>query len=228
MPNQQLAKDLGLSISDLEKYYYDVCCLDYAKLREDNLVLLDTIKHTEKIEIKALNTNLSLSKKGIDAQIMCGEKNLPDGEIYTAPNKYSVNGKIKFNANSQQRGQLFKDIDLHFENGRVVNATSNNTSKLNEILDIDDGARYIGEFAFGINPKIYNPTGVILFDEKIAGSIHCALGQCYADACNGNNSALHWDLVQLHKANYGGGEIYFDEDLVCKDGEWKILQKVKK
>jgi aminopeptidase len=107
---------------------------------------------------------------------------------------------------------------LTFKNGKVVEASGNNPRRINEILDTDEGARYIGEFALGFNPYILQPMRDILFDEKIAGSFHFTPGQAYEKADNGNRSQAHWDLVAIQRPEYGGGEIYFDDQLVRKDG----------
>ena len=144
--------------------------------------------------------------------------NIPDGEVYTAPVKSSVNGKISFNTPSEELGFTFENIVFEFKNGKIIKATANNNDKINELLDTDEGARYIGEFAIGLNPFILEPMKDTLFDEKIAGSFHFTPGACYEDAFNGNKSAVHWDLVMIQRPEYGGGEIWFDDVLVRKDG----------
>ena len=146
--------------------------------------------------------------------------NIPDGEIYTAPVKDSVNGIITYNAPSVEQGVKFENVSLTFEKGKIVKATANFTDKLNAILDTDEGARYVGEFAFGVNPYIVKPMGDILFDEKISGSIHFTPGCCYDDCYNGNISIVHCDLVQIHTEEYGGGEIYLDGELIRKNGKF--------
>ncbi|MGB8953885.1 MAG: aminopeptidase, partial [Tumebacillaceae bacterium] len=137
---------------------------------------------------------------------------------YTAPVRDSVNGVIQYNAVSSYRGVDFDHVRFVFKDGKIVEATANHTDKLNEILDTDEGSRYIGEFAIAFNPYILHPMKDILFDEKIAGSFHFTPGQAYAAANNGNNSAVHWDLVNIQRPEYGGGEIWFDDVLIRKDG----------
>jgi aminopeptidase len=129
-----------------------------------------------------------------------------------------VDGHVQFNAPTIYQGTAFDSVRLSFKNGKVVDATSNNSERLNAILDSDDGARYIGEFALGFNPYIKTPMRDILFDEKISGSFHFTPGQAYERADNGNRSQVHWDLVCIQRSDYGGGEIFFDNKLIRKDG----------
>jgi len=175
---------------------------------------------TDKVRILApdKNTDLTFSIKGIGAKKCSGHMNIPDGEVYSAPVKDSINGTIKFNAPSISQGTKFEDIFLTFKDGKVVKSSANFNDKFESILNTDAGSRYVGEFALGVNPYITEPMGDILFDEKISGSIHMALGSCYDDANNGNESAVHWDLVHIQTPEFGGGEIYFDDKLIRKDG----------
>ena len=152
------------------------------------------------------------------AIICSGEKNIPDGECYSAPVKDSVNGTITYNTKSPYAGEVFENISLTFKNGKIVDCSSNNIKKMNEIFDTDEGARYVGEFSLGVNPMIMEPMGDILFDEKIAGSLHFTPGCSYDDCNNGNKSNVHWDLVLIQRIEYGGGEVYFDDKLIRKDG----------
>ena len=221
-PNESMSQLSGMSTEKFEDLYFSVCNLDYSKMDKamDNLKAL--MERTDKVRIVAKDTDLSFSIKGIPAIKCAGHMNIPDGEIYTAPVKDSVNGVITYNAPSIENGIKFENVSLTFKDGKIVNATSNFTDKINEIFDTDDGARYVGEFALGVNPKINFPMGDILFDEKISGSIHFTPGACYDDAYNGNNSAIHWDLVQIHTPEFGGGEIYFDDVLIRKDGKFVL------
>jgi aminopeptidase len=176
---------------------------------------------TDEVQIKGPDTDLTFSIRGIPAVPCCGEMNVPDGECFTAPVRTSVNGTVRFNAPTVWEGHAFENICLRFKNGKVVDAraaTSEQTRLLNQILDRDPGARYVGEFAVAFHPDIREPMRDILFDEKIAGSFHMALGQCYDEAPNGNRSAVHWDLVCIQRPDYGGGEMWFDGQLVRKDG----------
>jgi aminopeptidase len=181
--------------------------------------LLELMNATDKVRLTGAGTDLTFSIKGIPAVKCDGKRNIPDGEVYTAPVRESVNGTITFNTPSLYEGVVYNNISLTFENGKIVKATSDNDpGKLNKIFDTDEGARYVGEFAIGVNPFIRQPMKDTLFDEKIAGSIHFTPGQCYDEAPNGNQSAIHWDLVLIQRSDYGGGEIWFDDKLIRKDG----------
>ena len=217
-PNEGMAQLAGKSTEAFEDYYFNVCTLDYSKMDRAMDALGALIDKTDKVRLVAKDTDLTFSIKGIGHKKCSGECNIPDGEIYTAPVRDSVNGVITYNAPSIKNGLKFENVRLEFEKGKIINATCNYTDKLNEILNVDEGARYIGEFAFGVNPYISEPMGDILFDEKISGSIHFTPGACYEDCDNGNESALHWDFVLNMTKEYGGGEIYFDDVLIRKDG----------
>lgn len=223
-PNNAMAQLAETSQEAFEDFYYDVCCADYAKMSKamDGLVAL--MEATDEVKIVAPGTDLTFSIKGIP-KIKCdGTRNIPDGEVYTAPVRDSINGTITYNTPSLYQGTVYNNISFTFEKGRIVKATCDALSdRLNEILDTDEGARYTGEFALGLNPFILQPMKDTLFDEKIAGSIHLTPGQCYEIAPNGNDSAIHWDLVQIHRPDYGGGEIWFDGKLVRKDGAFTDL-----
>jgi aminopeptidase len=174
---------------------------------------------TDKVRIKSPGTDLTFSIKDIPCVKCDGTRNIPDGEVYTAPVRESLNGTITYNTPSLYDGVVYNKIALTFENGKIIKATAEaNAEKLNQILDTDEGARYVGEFAVGLNPFILHPMKDTLFDEKIAGSIHLTPGQCYDEAPNGNQSAIHWDLVLIQRSDYGGGEIWFDDKLIRKDG----------
>ncbi len=211
----QLAK---MSTEAFEKYYFDVCTMDYAKMDRAMDSLVDLLQKTDKVRLIAKDTDLSFSIKNIGAVKCSGSCNIPDGEVYSAPVKDSVNGYIHYNAPTNYDGMEFNDMRLTFVDGKIVEATSSNTEASNHIFDTDEGSRYVGEFALGVNPFITKPIGDILFDEKISGSIHFTPGSCYEECDNGNQSAIHWDLVLIMTKEYGGGEIYFDDVLVRKDG----------
>ena len=219
-PNEGMAQQAGMSTDAFEEFYFNVCNLDYSKMDKAMDALKKRLDNADKVHIIAKDTDISFSIKGIGSKKCSGERNIPDGEIYTAPIKNSVNGYITYNAPSIEQGVKFENVKLTFKDGKIVEATANYTDKLNAILDTDDGARYIGEFALGVNPYINKPMGDILFDEKIAGSIHFTPGACYDDCYNGNVSAIHWDLVQIQTEEYGGGEIYFDGELIRKNGRF--------
>lgn len=218
-PNNSMAQLAKMPTHRFEDYYFSVCNLDYSKMSRamDNLVEL--MNKTDRVEIKGSGVDLAFSIKGIPAVKCAGECNIPDGEVYTAPVRDSINGELTYNAPSLYQGTTFENIHFRFENGKIVKASAgSNTELLNKILDSDEGARYIGEFSLGVNPNVTSPICDILFDEKIRGSFHFTPGDCYEDAPNGNKSSIHWDLVKIQTAEMGGGEIYFDGRLIRKDG----------
>ena len=217
-PNEGMAQSANMSTDAFEDYYFNVCNLDYAKMDRAMDALKVRLDNADKVRIIAKDTDISFSIKGIGSKKCSGGRNIPDGEIYTAPVKNSVNGTITYNAPSIENGFRFENVSLTFKDGKIIKATANDNKKVNAIFDTDEGARYVGEFALGVNPYITKPMGDILFDEKISGSIHFTPGSCYKDADNGNKSAIHWDLVQIQTKEYGGGEIYFDGELIRKDG----------
>lgn len=217
-PNQGMAQSASMSTDAFEEFYFNVCNLDYSKMDKAMDALKTRLDKADKVRIVGPNTDLSFSIKGIGSKKCSGKHNIPDGEIYTAPVKDSVNGIITYNTPSVENGFKFENVCLKFKDGKIIEATANDTKKINAIFDTDEGARYVGEFAFGINPYITKPMCDILFDEKIFGSIHFTPGSCYDDCDNGNQSAVHWDLVLIQTKEYGGGEIYLDGELIRKDG----------
>src|SRR3954471_18804963 len=219
-PNPSMAQLAGMSTEAFEDFYFDVCTLDYRKLQPGMKALKKLMDKTDRVEIKGPGTDLRFSIKGIGSILCGGDRNIPDGEVFTCPVKDSVQGHVLFNAPSIYQGTGFDSIRLEFKDGRIVKATSNNSGKLNKILDSDPGARYIGEFSLGFNPFVLHPMRDILFDEKIAGSFHFTPGQAYEDADNGNRSQVHWDMVCIQRPDYGGGEVHFDGKLIRKDGEF--------
>ena len=221
-PNASMAQLANMSTESFEDFYFDVCNLDYAKMADSMDPLVELMNRTNRVRIVSPGTDLQFSIKDIGSKKCTGERNIPDGEVYTAPVKDSVNGTIHYNAPTIYSGVSFENIKFRFENGKIVEATSSDTKRLNEILDTDEGARYIGEFSLGFNPYIKHPMKDILFDEKIDGSLHFTPGQAYEDADNGNRSSVHWDLVLIQRPEYGGGEVYFDDVLIRKDGRFVI------
>jgi Leucyl aminopeptidase (aminopeptidase T) len=217
-PTPSMAQGAGMSTEAFENLYFDVCTMDYRKMAKAMVPLERRMKRADQVHIKGPGTDLRFSIKGIGAQMCKGDRNIPDGEVFSCPVKTSVNGTIQFNAPTLYSGTKFENVRLEFRDGKIVNATANNTKRLNEILDTDPGARYIGEFSLGFNPYILNPMCDILFDEKIAGSMHFTPGQAYEDCDNGNRSAVHWDMVLIQRPEWGGGEIWFDGELIRKDG----------
>lgn len=226
-PTSAMAQQAQMSTEAFEDYFFRVCTLDYARLLPGMKALKSLMDKTDRVQIKGPGTDLLFSIKGIGS-IMCGgDRNIPDGEVFSCPVKNSVEGHVTFNAPTIYQGTAFDNIRLDFQSGRIIKATANNTEKLNEILDSDEGARYIGEFSLAFNPHILDPIRDILFDEKIAGSFHFTPGQAYEVAGNGNKSRVHWDMVSIQRKDYGGGEIWFDGKLIRKDGLF-VLPALKK
>ena len=206
-----------------EDFYFDVCNVNYPKMSKAMDPLVALMEKTDKVHIKDPDTDLTFSIKDIPAIKCDGHRNIPDGEVYTAPVRESINGYIKYNTPSLHEGTVFEGIRFEFKDGKIVKATAgNDEDKLNKTLDTDENARYVGEFAIGVNPMVKEPMKDTLFDEKIGGSFHLTPGCCYDEAPNGNRSAIHWDLVRMQDADHGGGEIYFDDVLIRKDGEFVI------
>jgi len=221
-PNSSMAQLAGMSTEAFEDFYFDVCTLDYRKLLPGMRALKTLMQKTDRVAIKGPGTDLRFSIKGIPAIICGGDRNIPDGEVFSCPIKDSVQGHVTFNAPSIYQSTPFDNIRLDFRDGKIVEGTSNQPEKLNAVLDSDAGARYIGEFSLGCNPHIMHPMRDILFDEKIAGSFHFTPGQAYETADNGNRSQVHWDMVNIQRREYGGGEIYFDGKLIRKNGEFVV------
>jgi aminopeptidase len=227
-PSGAMAQQARMSTEAFEDFYFKVCTLDYRRMAPGMKALAELMRRTDRVHIKGPGTDLRFSIRGIGARECGGLRNIPDGEVFSCPVRDSVEGRIQYNAPTVYLGSSFDNIRLVFRKGRVVEATGSDTPRLNEILDSDAGARYVGEFALGFNPHILQPMRDILFDEKIAGSFHFTPGQAYEGVGNGNHSQVHWDLVCIQRPEFGGGEIWFDGELVRKDGLFvpKALQKL--
>ncbi|HSG73283.1 MAG TPA: aminopeptidase [Planctomycetaceae bacterium] len=220
-PTPSMAQAANMSTEAFEEYYFNVCTADYAQMAVDQKPLADLMERTDKVRIVAPGTDLTFSIKDIPVVPCAGECNIPDGEVFTAPIRESVNGTIAYNTGSRYQGTVFEGISFTFENGKIIHAECRNeTDKLNHILDMDEGARYIGEWSLGCNNAVKRPMLDTLFDEKIGGSLHLTPGNAYDKADNGNRSQVHWDLVLIQTPEYGGGEIWFDDLLIRKDGEF--------
>lgn len=220
-PSPSMAQAAKMSTEAFAKYFFDVCCFDYRRFLPGATALEKLMKKTKSVRLVGPgDTDLRFSIKGIGAKMCVGDKNIPDGEVYSCPVRDSVEGVVHYNTPTVYQGSSFENVRLEFSKGKIVRATCGNgdVKKLNAIFDTDEGARYVGEFAIGFNPYVTHAICDILFDEKIAGSFHFTPGQCYDDAYNGNRSAIHWDLVGIQRKEFGGGEIWFDGKLIRKDG----------
>jgi len=221
VPTPAMAQAAEMSTEAFEDFYFNCCLLDYAKMSKAMDPLVELMRKTDRVKIiGAKGTDLTFSIRGIPAIKCAGEFNIPDGEVFTAPARDSVNGVIYYTAPTIYDSKRFGGIRLEFAHGKIIQAACEQGSneELNEILNRDEGARYVGEFALGVNPRVTKPMLNILFDEKISGSFHFTPGQCYDEAPNGNKSQNHWDMVCIQTEPYGGGEIWFDGKLIRKNG----------
>ena len=222
-PNSGAAQLFNMSTWDYEDFYFRAALVDYTKMGQALAPLRDMLRKTDKVHITGPGTDLTFSIKGIGCTSSYGQKNIPDGEVTSCPVRESINGVLTYNVPSPYDGLMFENIKLTFRDGKIVEAECPHyTDRLNKILDVDEGARYIGEFSFGVNPELTVPVGDILFDEKMAGSFHFTPGNCYETSDNGNHSALHWDLICQQLPEYGGGEISLDGRRIRKDGRFVV------
>lgn len=217
-PSASMAQSAGMSTAAFEDFYFRVCCFDYARLERAVEPLVDRMQRAREIRLVAPGTDLVMNKGDTGVVPCTGRRNVPDGECFTAPLRDRVDGTIQFNTVSVYQGKTFENIRLTLRGGKIVDAAASDTAALNAILDSDEGARYVGEFSLGFHPHILHPMRDTLFDEKIAGSIHFTPGCAYTVADNGNRSEVHWDMVLIQRPEFGGGEIYFDGELVRRDG----------
>ncbi len=222
LPNPSMAQQAGMSTEAFETFYFDVCNLDYPRLAKALVPLVEMMDRAKHVRITGPETDLSFSIDGIPVVPCAGEMNIPDGEVFTAPVRDSVNGTVRFNTPTIYQGTSFDGVTLTFKHGKIVDMGCSNgdVAKLRRILETDEGASYIGEWSIGCNPKVLQPMRDILFDEKIAGSFHLTPGNAYDEADNGNRSKVHWDLVQIQRADYGGGTIAFDGVPIRVDGRF--------
>lgn len=216
-----------MTSTEFMEFALRVMTVNYKSMSELIKPLKKLMDKTDKVRIVSPGTDITFSIKGMGSIPCVGEMNIPDGELYSAPVKNSVNGTITYNTPSPYQGRVYNHVSLEFKDGKIINATcDDDNEKLNEIFNTDEGARYVGEFSLGFNPEILYPMGDILYDEKILGSIHFTPGQAYKDCYNGNDSGIHWDMVLIQRKDYGGGEIYFDDVLIRKDGMF-VLEELK-
>lgn len=217
LPVREVCKS-EMDFQEMYDTYIQACSIDYDKMSKamDNLV--ERLMCADKVRIVAEGTDISFSIKGLPPVKCIGKRNMPDGEVYTAPVKDSVNGVISYNFPSEWDGVVHNNIRFEFKDGKIVNESSDHTEELTKTLNTDEGARYIGEFSFGLNPYISRCFNNALYDEKISGTIHFTPGAAYERCDNGNKSSIHWDIVQSHTPEYGGGEIWLDDELIRKDG----------
>ena len=220
-PTDAMAQAAEMSSQAFQDFFFRVCTVDYRQLQQDLRPLVGRLESADKVRLVGPGTDLEFSIRGMPVVACCGERNIPDGEVFTAPVRDSAQGTIRFNAPSRYQGTRFDGIELTFDKGQIVRATcTGQTEKLNRILDSDPGARYLGEWAIGCNHLVQQPMLDTLFDEKIGGSIHLTPGNAYDDADNGNRSCIHWDLVLIERPEFGGGQLWLDDVLVRADGRF--------
>jgi aminopeptidase len=218
-PTMADAQKAGMCYEDFFEFFLNAALVDYAKMGRDMEPLVELMEKTDQVHILGPGTDLTFSIQGIPVIPCHGNCNIPDGEVYTAPVKDSVNGVITYNTAAMRYGLKFNNPRLVFKNGRIEeNACEGDNAAFTALLDADEGARYVGEFAIGVNNAVTKAIGNTLYDEKIGGSFHFTPGCSYALASNGNKSQLHLDIVCIQTAARGGGEIFFDGKLVRKDG----------
>ncbi|MAG13943.1 MAG: aminopeptidase [Spirochaetales bacterium] len=216
-PSKSLAQQCGMSTEAFADHFYRVCAMNFQRLHREMEPLKNAIDQAEEVRIVAPGTDLSFSIRDLQCSISAGTWNIPDGETAMQIVRDSVEGHITYNVPSSYQGYVFHGIRLTFSRGKIVNAEANDKPRIEAILDSDEGARYIGEFAVGVNPFLRRHMIDTLFDEKMAGSLHFTPGGTAAD---GTRSLVHWDIVQSHLKHYGGGEISLDGRLWRKDGEF--------
>ncbi|MEQ8849462.1 aminopeptidase [Botrimarina sp.] len=219
-PTDSFAQAADMPTEEFTDFYFDVCTADYAAMAEAQKPLVARLDAADRVKILAPGTELEFSIKGIPVIPCSGQRNIPDGEVFTAPVRESINGVIRFNTPSRYQGVVHSDIEFRFKDGQIVEASSSDTERLNKLLDSDDGARYCGEWSLGTNNRVRHPMLDTLFDEKIGGSLHLTPGNAYDEADNGNRSRIHWDLVLIQREDYGGGEVWLDDELIRKDGRF--------
>ncbi|MDP3388163.1 MAG: aminopeptidase [Eubacteriales bacterium] len=217
-PTPAMAQAASMSTEGFSDFYFNACNVDYQKMSSAMDPLKELMEKTDKVRIIGPETNLEFSIKGMTVVKCCGNMNIPDGEVFTAPLRESANGYLTYNTPSIRGGFTYENIQFKFKDGKIIHATANDSERINQVLDLDEGARYIGEFAIGVNPHITKPMKDTLFDEKIMGSIHITPGNSVVGCDNGNKSDIHWDLVLIQTPEWGGGEIWFDDALIRKDG----------
>ena len=217
-PTEAYAQEAEMPLPEFEDFVFNACLIDWAEVSKKLQILKQNVDAADKVEIVSPDTRLEFSVKGRKGVAASGDKNMPDGEFFTSVVEESVTGNIHFDVPAVWYGNVVEGITLTFEKGKVVSAkASKNQAFLEKILATDEGAKRIGEFGIGLNYSITKSVKLILFDEKIGGTIHFALGRGYKETLSQNDSAVHWDMIKDLRKD---GEIYFDGKLVMKNGKW--------
>jgi len=226
-PTQAFAQDAEMSLREFEDFLYGAALIHepdpiaaWQSVSKRQQRLIDWLSDKSQVRLIGPDTDLTLSVQGRLWENCDGHENFPDGEIFTGPVEDSVNGHVRFTYPACTRGREVEDVRLWFENGKVVKATAvKNEEFLLTMLDTDEGARYLGEFAFGTNPGVQRFTKNILFDEKIGGTVHMAVGFGFPETGSQNKSAIHWDMIcDLRQ----GGEVWVDGELFAREGKFLV------
>ena len=219
-PTPALAQEAGMSFQEFEEFTFRATNVDYGAMERQQEKLKKLLDDGNTVRIVAKNTDLKFSIKGRKGIKCCGQYNLPDGEVFTSPVENTAEGHIEFSYPALYQGREVEGIRLEFRKGKAVKATaSKNQAFLRKVLETDKGAKYIGEFGIGTNYKLNRFVKNILFDEKLGGTIHLAMGMAYKEAGGRNKSAIHWDILADMKR---GGRLYIDGKLIQKNGKFLI------
>lgn len=219
-PTNALAQEADMSLEEYENFWYKAVVQDWKRLSQNWKKIAEKLERTDKVRILGEKTDLTFSVKGRKPIVADGKYNLPDGEVFTSVVENSTEGEIYFDLPSTYAGKFAQGITLKFRKGKVTEADAETNKELvMSMLNTDSGAKRLGEFGIGLNYKIKRPVKDILFDEKIGGTIHLAIGKSYSETLGKNKSAVHWDMIKDMRKN---GEIYFDDELVFRKGRWLI------
>ncbi len=226
-PCQSLAQDAKMDLFSYTEFLKKALFLDkqnpvneWKKLKEEQERLINILNNVKELEIIGEETNLSLSVEGRKWLNSCGDQNLPGGEVFTSPVEDSVNGQIKFTYPGLYMGKEAENIFLEFKDGKVINTTADKGDDLlSEILKVEN-ANIMGELGIGTNYGITQYTRNMLFDEKMGGTLHCALGGGFQDAGSKNTSAIHWDI--LKDMRLSGSKVLADGEVIYEEGSWQI------
>ncbi len=223
-PTEALAQEAEMSLEEFKDFVFNACLLDWREMSKRLNIIKDKMKKVDKVRIVGEKTDLEFSIKGRNIIVADGKHNMPDGEVFTSVIEDSVNGRIFFDMPAVKMGQIVENIYLEFKNGVVVRYNAEkNKHFLEKMINTDIGSKRIGEFGIGLNYNIKRAVKNILFDEKIGGTIHLALGRGYKETGSKNDSAIHWDLIKDMRKK--GSKIYFDDEIVFEDGKWLLFEE---
>jgi aminopeptidase len=218
-PTNALAQDAEMSLTEYENFFYNACLIDWKKLSKKMNKIRSYFRENSSVHLIGEGIDLTMKVHGKLAEIDDGKENMPGGEIFMAPVRESLNGWIKFDFPAVRNGKEVTDVFLKFKEGKVIESSaSKNEDFLKEMLSTDENSSYVGELGIGCNPKVNKFTKDLLFDEKIGGTIHLALGKAYKSNGGGNDSAIHWDIVKDMKKS----KLIVDKKIIQENGLWKV------